>query len=144
MLVLINNLFHLKSSSTEEKCLLWNEIIALISQLRRVLYLSIIWQCKILLMAYMRIAFGILNLRNSKPTPLLGYAVLKIHVWLCIFCIVIFRYTYHLVNAHLLYAKFGLRGILDYSLKNCINAKIIPLTRFYYKHFVHKKNGCAL
>ena len=49
------------------------------------------------------------------------------------------KYTYHLVNAHLLYAKFGLRGILDYSLKNCINAKIIPLTRFYYKHFVHNK-----
>ena len=48
-------------------------------------------------------------------------------------------YTYHLVNAHLLYAKFGLRDILDYSLKNCINAKIIPLTRFYYKHFVHNK-----
>ena len=50
---------------------------------------------------------------------------------------IIMYYTYHLVNAHLLYAKFGLRGILDYSLKNCINAKIIPLTRFYYKHFVH-------
>ena len=48
-------------------------------------------------------------------------------------------YTYHLVNAHLLYAKFGLSGILDYSLKNSINAKIIPLTLFYYRHFVHNK-----
>ena len=55
-----------------------------------------------------------------------------------------FIYTYHLVNAHLLYAKFGLRDILDYSLKNCINAKIIPLTRFYYKHFVHKKRIIAM
>ena len=54
------------------------------------------------------------------------------------------KYTYHLVNAHLLYAKFGLRDILDYSLKNCINAKIIPLTRFYYKHFVHKKRIIAM
>ena len=52
---------------------------------------------------------------------------------------IIFKYTYHLVNAHLLYAKFGLHDFLDYSLKNCINAKIIPLTQFYYKHFVHNK-----
>ena len=31
-------------------------------------------------------------------------------------------YTYHLVNAHLLYAKFDLRGILDCSYKNLVNA----------------------
>ena len=29
----------------------------------------------------------------TLSTPLLGYAVLKIHVWICCFCIVMFRYA---------------------------------------------------